>query len=1160
MMQMKDDTLELALEVMTDGIWDWDVTNDLVFYSPQWKQMVGFEASELGNSIEEWHKRIHPRDLESMTVLLDRHLKGESDSFSSEHRVLCKDHRYIWVLDEGKAVSRDEAGKAVRVVGTRKNINDHKNIEFRLRERIKELNCHNTLSELLSRSSLSVDEVISQVVSVIPGSWQFPEMAMASVTIGEKVFKTACFQKSRLFIAQDIKVDEKVIGSVDVGYPDNYMDPSDSVFLPEETLLLFSIAVRIGHFIERKWQEEALKQSEYKFRNLLENINDVIYTTDSLANITYISPSITKILGYLPEEITGKNFLFFVGASSEHLQKRFYELKEKIELQYEYQLLSKTGEARWIRLSSKAVFNQEQFIGVTGTLVDITETKQIELELEKSESLYRSILTASPDTIFIADLNGRVLFTSPVALKMFGFGNGLFPLDTPLFDFVDPKDHDKARDAIEKMFHGIFTGATEYIGIKADGTPFDMEVNGEFIRDHDGIPTSMVFIVRDISDRKIAENKLLKSEETYRKLVESIKDIVFEVNLEGTIKYLSPSIEKLFNYKPADLIGKNFFSFVHPDDQPFLKEVFKNNRFNEYNNIEYRCLSDSGKIVWVQVSAQYSYEEGRISGRTGIMHDITDQKLAEEKLRNSEEKFSKAFLTSPYAISITNAEDGVFYEVNDSFTKYTGYTKEEIYADSSIGLRLWVDIEDRNSVVAELTQGREVLAKEIKFQKKSGDIAICIFSASMIYLNSRPYILSSITDISKAKQAEEQLRKLSRAVEQSPVSIVIANLEGNIEYANPRACETTGYSLDELIGENPRLLKSGETQQREYEVLWEDITSGNEWRGVFHNIRKNGELYWEASTISPITDGNGEITHYLAIKEDITNRRRIEEALLKSEARFRQTAEQSRTVIWEVDPSGLFTYVSPVALSVWGYSPNELIGKLYFYDLHPEEGRNEFKKVSLEFFARKESFHGLVNEVVTRDNRTIVVLTNGVPVVDDKQNLIGYRGADNDITEQKMAEDLLRRNEEALNYAQEVAQMGSWELNLHTNQVRWSKNYFRLLGLEPHENPISEDLFTNMVHPEDLHLLEEKYQKIQKMRQSTSVDLRIIMPDGRIKWVQNNIVPYFEGNELVTLKGINIDITEKKLVEETLKINEAALNQAQEISGMCSWEFGPCYR
>ena len=132
------------------------------------------------------------------------------------------------------------------------------------------------------------------------------------------------------------------------------------------------------------------------------------------------------------------------------------------------------------------------------------------------------------------------------------------------------------------------------------------------------------------------------------------------------------------------------------------------------------------------------------------------------------------------------------------------------------------------------------------------------------------------------KRADEEVRKLSLAVEHSPVSIIITDKAGNIEYVNPKFVEVTGYSTGEVTGKNPRILKSGEMPSGDYKRLWETIGGGGEWRGEFHNRRKNGELYWEWASISPIYGADGQIAHFLAVKEDITERKRMEHSLAET--------------------------------------------------------------------------------------------------------------------------------------------------------------------------------------------------------------------------------------------------------------------------------------
>ena len=139
--------------------------------------------------------------------------------------------------------------------------------------------------------------------------------------------------------------------------------------------------------------------------------------------------------------------------------------------------------------------------------------------------------------------------------------------------------------------------------------------------------------------------------------------------------------------------------------------------------------------------------------------------------------------------------------------------------------------------------------------------------------------IAAFVDITARKKAEESLRKLSQAVEQSPVNVIITGLDGNIEYVNPRFSQLTGYTLAEVLGKNPRILKSGHTSDEEYRSLWQTITAGGEWSGEFLNKAKDGSLFWERALITSIKDEAGQITHFLAVKEDITKHKQVEEKL-----------------------------------------------------------------------------------------------------------------------------------------------------------------------------------------------------------------------------------------------------------------------------------------
>lgn len=190
-------------------------------------------------------------------------------------------------------------------------------------------------------------------------------------------------------------------------------------------------------------------------------------------------------------------------------------------------------------------------------------------------------------------------------------------------------------------------------------------------------------------------------------------------------------------------------------------------------------------------------------------------------------------------------------------------------------------------------------------------------------------ILRAWQDITTRKHTEEQLLILSRAVEQNPTSVVITNVKGKIEYVNPKFCQLTGYSFDEVIGKNPRVLKSGETRREEYKKLWNTIKTGGEWRGELHNKKKNGKLFWETASISAIKNTDGVITHYLAVKEDITERKRIEKVLEESYEQTEQLLSCISSILIGVDRNDEITRWNTSAEDTFNIKAKDAIGKQF---------------------------------------------------------------------------------------------------------------------------------------------------------------------------------------------------------------------------------------
>jgi PAS domain S-box-containing protein len=275
--------------------------------------------------------------------------------------------------------------------------------------------------------------------------------------------------------------------------------------------------------------------------------------------------------------------------------------------------------------------------------------------------------------------------------------------------------------------------------------------------------------------------------------------------------------------------------------------------------------------------------------------ELTERQKTTTALRESEERYRMLIETIPYGIQELDIT-GKIVCFNQAYIDMLGYADNELF-----GKTFW-DLVNPKTAQEEV---RNYFYYLLTAQPKPTPYYATVVTRPGNFIDiqidwnykrdSQDVIIgfiSIITNITQRKYAEEKLRQLSRAVEQSPSVVVITDLRANIEYVNPKFTELTGYQFDEVVGQNPRILKSGYTPREEYRKLWQTINSGGEWRGEFHNRKKNGELYWEFASISPIFNAEGVPTHYLAVKENITERKRIEAKLAEERRNLENTVKE----------------------------------------------------------------------------------------------------------------------------------------------------------------------------------------------------------------------------------------------------------------------------
>jgi PAS domain S-box-containing protein len=346
---------------------------------------------------------------------------------------------------------------------------------------------------------------------------------------------------------------------------------------------------------------------------------------------------------------------------------------------------------------------------------------------------------------------------------------------------------------------------------------------------------------------------------------------VDEISYTQEIAHVNKAFENLTGYKKEDLLGKspNILTGIETDIKELirLEEHYKKGRTGTFELLNYK---KDGKSFWNKLTiTPIKNELGKTSHWLGSTLDITLIKKQQNDLIASENKFRNLVQNTSLGIVMIGKKGFVF--VNETICNLTQYDETELYHLPIQNIIHPNDLTKFIQKLDDLMMGIiQETHQEIRLISKSGDILLIDIFGSKTLFQGEPTMMGSIIDRTNKQKSEEKIRKFSHAIQQSGTSIIITNLEGNIEYVNPAFTKSSGYSEVEVIGKNPRILKSGLSAPGTHANLWEKLNNNEQWKGIFCNKRKNGELYFEQATISPVFDKEGNKTNYIGVKEDIT--------------------------------------------------------------------------------------------------------------------------------------------------------------------------------------------------------------------------------------------------------------------------------------------------
>ena len=723
--------------------------------------------------------------------------------------------------------------------------------------------------------------------------------------------------------------------------------------------------VMMADITERKQTEEALRESERKYQLLFDNSIDAIAVFGGEPpKFIYVNSAFLRLFGYTLEEILAFSpddiFLTVYPDDremvKEHLRSRFRQ--EDNYNRYEFRVVTKDGQVRWVEISATLFSKNGQFLS-QAICRDITERKRMEEEIRKSENKYRNLFESANDTIFLMDQD-IFIDCNQKTLKLFDCTREQIIGQHP-YRFspkIQPDGKNSKEKALEKI-NAALKGQSQFFEWKFcryDRSLFDAEVSLSSFKDKNKY--FIQAIVRDITERKRTEEDLRNSHRRLEDIIDFLPDATLAIDREGKVVAWNKSIEQVTEISKANMIGRGNYEYALPfygERRPLLvdlallpDDVFENNHYkNVYRQGDTlfaeayvpRTYGGQGAFMWGTAS-RLRDKSGNIIGAIESIRDITENKRKDEELRESEEKYRTFFKTSRDCVFITSI-DGRWMDMNDAAIELFGYSSRDELMQVKVP-NLYVKAAERTKIVKTMLKGGFVKDYPIDMRRKDGAVINTLLTSTVRYdvAGNTTGLMGTIKDITKRKKAEDLLNrseaKYRNIFENAMEGIYQTTMEGRFITANNALAHMIGYDSPEELIESVKDIPTQiyvhpEDRQRILEI---SAKKGFAKSVEIEFYRKDGSTFWVELNARMVRNEEGKILYVEGFIQDVTTRRQAQELLSRSEKKFSSIFHFNFIPMTISDiATGQFIDINEAFTNWTGYSREEVIG-LSTHDLH----------------------------------------------------------------------------------------------------------------------------------------------------------------------------------------------------------------------------------
>lgn len=798
--------LKLALDVTKLGTWEWDLRTNEVTVNERYAEMKGYTQEEIQPHLSDWDKFIHPDDRKKVQVAMYAHFKGETTTAETEFRFKHKSGDWVWIVDRGTVIERDENGEAVKAIGTHFDITELKKAEEALRRSNEQFD----LAMNATKDGLYDWNLITNEIYYSP-SWK----KMLGYNDDELPNDFSVWEK--LTEPEDVKKSWKIQNELITGKRDRFelefkMKHKDGHWVEilsraEAKFDESGKAVRIvGTHVdisERKKAETALRESEKNYKDLIDGMNETAWIIDFDGDLIDVNRTAIEMLGYTKEELLQ---IGLFGIDSRIKIEDIRQLAKTMPIdkfqKFESSHKAKDGTIFPVEVySSLVTYNGQP--AILSIARDITERKQAEEALRQSETRFRRIYEDIPISYQSLDANGLIIDVNPAWLAMFGYTSEEV-LGRQMDEFFTPESKAGFAKRFKKFKKAGFTQDNEFQMYHKNGELLTLVFNGVFVYNSKGQPLYTHCVLNNITDRKLMETSLRDGEERYRILFETANDAIFILDGETFTACNEATICIFGCDDKSDIIGHlpwEFSPAKQPDGQDSGKKAtaFIQAALNGVNqNFEWRHSKKDGTPFDAEISLNRIVSAGKTQLQA-IVRDISERKRAELKLRESEERFKT--LSNLTFEGIFIHKNGEIIDANESVSKIIGYPQNEIIGKNIFQLFI---VPKYHALVREKLSKQVVSPYEVEIKKKNGAIIPVEIEARKILIKGEEFRVAAIRNISQRKQAEETLRaseeKFRLLAENSVDCIWTMDTKLRFTYLSPSLERMVDYKPEEWVG------------------------------------------------------------------------------------------------------------------------------------------------------------------------------------------------------------------------------------------------------------------------------------------------------------------------------------------------------------------------